>query len=155
METVVRFTVHGTARPQGNKHHVGNGRMVEDKNLYSWRADVASRAAEAYGSKDLWPKHCAVEMRATFWFPRPTGHYGSGRNANKLKPSALAWPTTRADLEKLERAIGDALTGVVLQDDSSICSNRNRKRWGSPARVEVELLALAPDVGDAQRGEGE
>jgi hypothetical protein len=87
----------------------------------------------------------ALELRATFVFPRPKSHFGTGRNAGKLKPSAPALVTTRPDLDKLVRAIGDALTGVVFSDDAHLAVVHAEKHYGSPCAhlVVSDLAALS------------
>lgn len=114
-----------------------------------WRATVASEAAAAWGGR---PLHVApVVVEATFVFPRPKVHFGTGRNASRLKPSAPIWCATQPDGDKLARAVGDALTGVVLRDDSQIVAWTIRKVYGEPARAWIQIAAADPDSLDASR----
>ena len=66
----------------------------------------------------------AIAAKVTFFFARPKGHYGTGRNEGKLKESAPEYPISkgRNDLDKLLRLIFDAMTGVVYEDDAQVCS---------------------------------
>lgn len=43
---------------------------------------------------------------------------------------------------KLARAAEDALTGILWRDDAQICDEVIRKRYGEPARVEIEVRTL-------------
>lgn len=48
-------------------------------------------------------------------------------------------PETRPDADKLLRAVGDALTGVVYRDDAQLTTVVVRKRWAKTEGVLVEL----------------
>jgi len=83
-----------------------------------------------------------ISVRARFYFHRPASHYGTGKNRKRLKPSAPIMPCNRAqgDVDKLARALLDAMTGVVFRDDSQVAELELSKRWtrDGPERVEVE-----------------
>mgnify|MGYP001565156751 CR=1 FL=1 len=66
-----------------------------------------------------------VIIRATFLFPRPKGHFG----AKGLKPSAPKRLTKKPDLDKLARALLDALIGIGFLDDSQVDELDVRKRY--------------------------
>ena len=95
--------------------------------------------------------------RAAFVVPGdlslPTGGYAYDRRVLGLLPGlgiearhvALpgTYPTpTKPDLDKLERAIGDALTGIVFRDDSQIAWWSVWKVYGEPARAHIEIATL-------------
>jgi Holliday junction resolvase RusA-like endonuclease len=61
-----------------------------------------------------------LQMRLMFFLPRPKGHFGTGKNSAKLKASAPLAPAVKPDLDKLVRAVLDALTGVVFRDDCQV-----------------------------------
>jgi Holliday junction resolvase RusA-like endonuclease len=83
-----------------------------------------------------------VTLRAVFIFPRPKTHFGTGRNAERVKESAPGWKTTAPDLDKLVRALGDALTGVVFRDDAQIVDIAVTKIYGQTPGVTVRLKAV-------------
>ena len=125
--------VVGVPAPQGSKRHVGNGIMIENsKRVKPWRQDVKEAALIYYDGEII---DQAVEIEIIFMFARPKSHYGTGKNAQKLKPSAPVFVTSKGkgDLEKLERSTYDALSqssgGSVLKDDSLVVKNRNMKRY--------------------------
>lgn len=61
-------------------------------------------------------------------------------------------PTTKPDLDNVEKAIADALNGVVWQDDARVCSVRKRKLYGERPRIEIEVdLLPAQSAQDATR----
>jgi len=129
---VLSFDVKGVPGAQGSKRHVGRGIMVESsKKVAPWRSDVRDAALAAMPG-DWQPLTGPVVIGVTFYFPRPRSHYGTGRNAGTLKPSAPTAPTSRAhgDIDKLVRSTLDALVSAgVLHDDSLVVDLTARKRW--------------------------
>ena len=85
----------------------------------------------------------AVILSMLFIFPRPKKHYGTGRNADKLKASAPHTKTSRPDLDKLIRCVYDALTGVVWKDDSQVVESWERKVYGDEPGVQIRILDAA------------
>lgn len=45
----------------------------------------------------------------------------------KKKEMPAYWKTTKPDLDNLQKAVYDALKGIIWRDDALICANRNRK----------------------------
>src|SRR5690349_6109042 len=117
--------------------------MVEDNpRLPAWRSAVmdaavlAARDAELPGALTT-----PVWLEATFCFQRPRSHYGTGRNAGTVKPSAPGqYHAQKPDGDKLTRALFDALTVAgVVRDDSLIASCQWVKWWGETDYMAVEL----------------
>jgi crossover junction endodeoxyribonuclease RusA len=136
----VTFTVPGQPAGQGSKirNRYGGVREASVKTA-PWRADVKLRAEQAMGDAAMLTG--PVEILADFTLKRPKHHYGTGRNAGTLKPSAPLWCETSPDADKLARAIGDALTGVVFRDDAQIACWTIWKRYGNPgATITVRTL---------------
>ena len=85
-----------------------------------------------------------VSVRIHFYLRRPAGHYGTGRNASRIKPSAPPFPARTPDLDKLCRALLDGLTaGGAFTDDAQVVHLNAAKFWaadGTPpgAMIEVE-----------------
>jgi len=154
----LEFTVFGKPETAGSKRAFvipgkdggkPRARIVDDNpKTKSWQGQVA------YTAKRAWPSMTLalgpVFLRATFYFARPDGHYGTGRNAGKLKPSAPKHHTQTPDSLKLMRAIEDAFTGVLYKDDRQIVDETHGKRWagpGEPARAEIVVIAAAQAAG--------
>lgn len=115
-----------TAMPLRNKHtgkwlHASDGRPlvnVIDANTKApkWKKAVAAAAADQYDGP-LLDGPLLVSM--DFYLHRWKSHYGTGRNARKLLPSAPLFPAAdHPDVLKLARPVEDALTGVVWTDDA-------------------------------------
>jgi Holliday junction resolvase RusA-like endonuclease len=139
----VSFTVYGTPVPQGSKRAFGRNVVeIADARLRSWRQDVTLTARQAMGALPILPG--PVEIRLLFFFPRPKGHYGTGRNKDRLKRSSPAYPAVKPDLDKLARAVLDALTNVCFRDDSQVVTLSCQKLYddqGASGLI-VTLFAL-------------
>lgn len=141
--------VPGQPLPQGSKRPVRNkysGKLsVIDNNphLKEWRFAVAAYAKAAMGEASFPTIECAVAVDITFVMPRPRGHYGMGRNAERLLPSAPDYHTKAPDLDKLQRAILDGFTDAgVWLDDSQVVKITAWKRygtWGEPTGAAVRV----------------
>ena len=109
------------------------------KELKAWRQDVAVAARRAYSGPLLVGP---VAIVLIFARPRLKWHFGTGRNAGKLKASAPSHPTTKPDSIKLTRAVEDALTGVIWADDAQVCGHEIYKVWGDCYRLLVTVEEL-------------
>lgn len=154
MISQVEFTVLGLPQPQGSKTIVQQSHRAvireDNPKTAPWRSTVTARAHEAMNGRQL--RSGPLRLRAVFVFPRPTGHFGTGRNHGRLKPSAPVYCRTRPDVDKLLRAIGDALTGIVWRDDAQVVIVHAEKHYGEPpcVHVIVEELALEDDHVEAE-----
>ena len=97
-----------------------------------------------------WPPilHGPASVWMRFVFPRPKSHYGTGRNADRLKTSAPLLHTKAPDADKLMRSVLDALTeSGALHDDAQVANWGGEKQYTTAARptpgvlIEVEELA--------------
>lgn len=119
------FMVRGLPAPQGSKRaivnrHTGKAVVMEQSTrVRPWRSDVRDGALAVLGPHAPWSGPVGVDL--DFRLPRPRGHYGTGRNAELLRAGAPLWPAKPPDLDKLARAILDALTGLAYLDDSQVC----------------------------------
>lgn len=119
-EGPVEFFVPGLPQPQGSKRGFvsANGKvsLVESAaGVKPWRSDVKVFAAEAMSGKTLMTG--PVFLHCDFVMKRPV-------STPKTRPTPAA--TKKPDLDKLLRAIGDALKGTVYAEDSLII-----EMWGS------------------------
>jgi crossover junction endodeoxyribonuclease RusA len=128
------FTVLGTPAPQGSKRHVGRGILVESSKLVRpWRDTIAWTAREALNGQP--PFAGPVNVHATFILPRPKSHYRTGKHHDQLRADAPTWSPKKPDLDKLLRALLDALTTAqVWNDDSQVATLHARKVYATPGR---------------------
>jgi Holliday junction resolvase RusA-like endonuclease len=112
--------------------------------LDAWRHAVMDAALAAVGLDTPLPlvAEGPVALHVVFTFTRPRAHFGTGRNARQLKPSAPWYVHGRPDADKLLRAVGDALTGVAWRDDGQVASVRVAKVYGPLAQAWVEVKPL-------------
>jgi len=118
----IEFFVPGIPQPQGSKRGFvsANGKvsMVESAaGVKPWRSDVKVFAAQEMKGKELFTG--PVRMRCDFVMKRPM-------STPKRPPTPPA--TKKPDLDKLLRAIGDALKGTVYAEDSLIVEIIGTKR---------------------------
>lgn len=120
----LRIVVFGAPATQGSKKAFIRGKKVSlvemDAKLPAWRAAVESAARLSAGPN---------------WEPIDAAVSISGE-VSLLKPKTTKYPDAPAgtpDLDKLQRAIGDALTKArVIADDARIVHWNIRKVWGIP-----------------------
>lgn len=147
---VIGFDVVGTPSTQGSvrafiaggRAHVAQGGSKASREaLSSWREAVAAEARRAQeqratamgGQPGLWK--CPIQIRLTFRLQRPASEPKTRRT----------WPVKArsGDVDKLARAVLDALTGVLIADDSQVVGLVVSKDWGDPPGCEVRLRAVA------------
>lgn len=134
----------GHPAPQGSKKTFrtksGRVNVVESsKRVKPWRQAVADAARDAIADLDVvegaWPGPFTgpVAVHIAFAMPRPQHHYGTGRNADKLKPGAPVWANSRTgDIDKLERSTLDALTNArVIVDDAQVVAVEKVKQYAT------------------------
>lgn len=136
--TELRFTTIGIPAPQGSKNRFGG---EDNPRTKPWRLALAADAQAAGATLMDGPLTGIVY----FYFPRPKGHYRTGKHAGQLRPDAPMSVGGKPDLDKLLRAVGDALTGVAYRDDAQIASWVAFKRYGEPARAEVLIREAVTD----------
>lgn len=137
---IVRFDVIGTPAPQGSKTRTKWGMREDNPATKPWRQAVAHEALKALDDPHAVPFPTGpVVVFADLFFPRPKAHYGTGKNANILKATAPTWHTSKPDADKLARALGDAMTGIVFRDDSQVAVWVVCKHYGTPVRAEITV----------------
>jgi Holliday junction resolvase RusA-like endonuclease len=141
----VAFEVAGVPVPQGSKttgSRKDGGTFVREGNrakLEPWRAAVSAAASKAMGGRN--PIAGPAALNVEFVFPRPRTHVHTGKRAGEIKANAPRWHSSRPDTDKLLRAIGDALTGIVVTDDAQFAAISAEKRYGGPC-VRVVVVEL-------------
>jgi crossover junction endodeoxyribonuclease RusA len=105
------FDVIGRPAPQGSKKSIGNNRFIESsKFLPAWRNTVKQAAEDAVNANGWARVSGPVELEVMFYLDRPSS----------VSATKRPHPTVPPDLDKLVRGVGDALTGVVYDDDSQV-----------------------------------
>jgi len=126
------FFVPGTPIQQGSKT-VYNGRAVDanTKRLKPWRAHVTGAAVEALAGRVGFAPDTEIAVLYDFYFTQP-------------KTVTRRRPNVRPDLDKLERAISDALTDAhVWADDGQVVNSHTQKWYAETPGVHITVLELA------------
>lgn len=123
------FSVEGVPVPQGSLKHIGNGFIIHNKSkeLKIWREQIGWQAKES-GVEKL---EGAVGMVLLFTLPKP-------------KSVKRDIPYVRPDLDKLVRAVLDALTGIAYSDDGQVVEIFTRKEYGSQVGLSVTINQFNP-----------
>lgn len=123
---LVSFSSQGNPTPQGSHRSVMTGQGIrifdDNKNLSGWKNAVAWSAKAAMGSRI--PSVLPIELIIDFVLPVPSKREGQ------------LWPLEQrtGDLDKLVRAIMDAMTSIVYKDDTQVVRLLAMKRYSSPTR---------------------
>lgn len=125
---MITFTTFGTPVPQGSmRAFMPKGARFptvtsDNKATRPWRHDIVAAAHDALkGRAPL--EGVAVEVAVVFFMPRP-----------QSAPKRVTEPAKKPDLDKLVRALLDALTAAgVWRDDGQVVSVHARKAFaGGP-----------------------
>jgi len=121
----VRYFIKGDPVPQGSLNFY-NGRAVHsnDKYLRPWRQKISTEMGERFTVTDG-----PVSVDLMFMLRRP-------------RTVVRQSPIVRPDLDKLVRAVLDALTGVAYQDDSQVVRLNAEKQYGPEPGVFLTLRTL-------------
>jgi Holliday junction resolvase RusA-like endonuclease len=127
---IFRLVVTGVPVPQGSLKHIGRGRLIpsNEKKLKVWREAIAEVANEFTTDSGF---DLPAIVTVVFTLPRP-------KTVKRLSV------TVPPDLDKLQRAVGDALSinCKLINDDAQIIEWHSRKEYGDVggAVIQVEFL---------------
>ncbi len=129
----MRFTVLGTPQPQGSIRvfMIGGKPRLTSANplMHSWRQEVGMAALRERPADEIYAaRHIPVRAEFSFTIEPP-------------KKKRL-FPSVKPDIDKLCRAVNDALTGVLWVDDGQVVEMVARKIYGSPAKTEISVEML-------------
>lgn len=125
---LVSFTINGKPATQGSKDQFGRESC---RRLALWRAEarLAGQRALARSEAPSWATQGPFQVRAAFCFSRPKSHYRFLKSGTILRDDAPSFCLANYDIDKLLRALNDALTGVFFDNDSQVCDTTASKRW--------------------------
>lgn len=125
---MITFTVSGDPQTKGSAkafRHKSTGKIIvrnDNARCAGWSSAVGWKARLAMNAGDarhVTPTILAVPVRVSLAF-----------RLARPKSTKLAAP--RLDLDKLIRAVLDAMTGIVYVDDRQVVEVSARKEWGKP-----------------------
>jgi Holliday junction resolvase RusA-like endonuclease len=140
-----RIELPGEPATQGSKRAIvpaktGKAVLIEaNARLRPWQAELRAAMLEVAPPE---PLPGAVKVFLRVGVVRPRSHYGTGRNAQLLKPGAPLWPPTGKDLDKIQRAIGDTGSGILWRDDRQIAAWEVRRQYDERPGIILSVLEL-------------
>lgn len=155
---MITLVVYGTPAPKGSARAMliaGKARLVAGSSNANntaqsrWSRAVRAQALDQPERYEDTPLEVTIEFR----MPRPAGHRGTGRNADKLKPHAPPMPSTKPDIDKLTRCTLDALVGTVsrgrmhygiIDDDARIVVINARKVYAEQSVQVGATITIGP-----------
>ena len=134
----ISFVVYSRAAPQGSKTYLGQGRMKESsKRVKPFRADVKA-AAMNVPLPEGWPMEAPMRVGMRFHFARPKTHLTSKGALTKSAPQE-ATSHGLGDIEKLARAVNDALSGALFKDDRQVVEMHLAKAYDDQDLVTISV----------------
>lgn len=147
---IITLEVLGIPQPQGSKTaYVRNGHatIVEAgnntarSNHAAWRQAIATEARDRcirwqHSQGRLWhPIDGPCQVIIDFRFPKP-----------KSSPKKRLWPDTKPDIDKLARSVLDAITGLIITNDSRVVDLIARKCFAgdNPPGATIHVKELEP-----------
>lgn len=137
----VSFAVRGTPTPKGSLTRMPNGATIpagtaeSRKRMDTWRMDIRNEARRAMGERPALTGPVRLFVEFAFLPPK------------SLPKRYVGWVmhTKKPDVDKLFRALSDALTGIVWRDDSQVCMSAINKVYAwdgvSGAVVSIEPIS--------------
>lgn len=137
MNDYIEIFVPGKPATSGSKNFYGRGKVAPaNKRQKPWQKTIATyaqievncvdgRSSGSIGFALFY--NCAVKMKCVFILPRPKSHFNKYGILRTLAPKN---PVSKksGDLDKMYRAVGDALNGIIYEDDSQICDFSDSKK---------------------------
>jgi crossover junction endodeoxyribonuclease RusA len=143
---ILAFRVYGTAQPMGSKRaFVPSGwtrPIVTDSNrsLKSWQVlvrEAANTALQQLPASERALLLDGVKLTIACCLPRPAS-----------LPKRVCTHIKAPDLDKLCRALGDALTGLAYRDDAQVVDLVASKWYARPGEVPHVDLRVEPSTVD-------
>lgn len=144
--TTLTFRVFGLAMAKGNHRAVTTGGITKireaNPSVKDWELLIAATASVELNKRPFAERELlrrGVRLSVAFYLPRPKKYQRPG-----IQVAHLVAP----DIDKLQRAVQDALSGVVYLDDSQIVESLATKRYAPvncPPYVDIRVSATAGD----------
>jgi len=122
---MITFTVYGTPIPQGSmKAFMPRGARfpvvtADNAKTRPWRQSIVEAARAALGGSAPIASDIGIELYVVFYLPR-----------SRSAPNRVTEPATRPDVDKLLRAMMDALTAAgIWRDDAQVIMTFTRKAF--------------------------
>ena len=138
----LQFSVNMRAEPQGSSKAFvipGTNRAIvtsANTKMKTFRSEVTRMAmatlADMNCNEPMLGKHVPATISVIFYFTKPDS-ISKGR----------VHPVVKPDIDKLLRAVLDALTGVAFKDDAQVVETQTAKRYSHMDFVEITVSEVA------------
>ena len=135
----IKFQVLGDPQAQKRHKHFKRGSFVK---VYDPSEEAKTNfllTVQEYAPKSP----IMTDIKLTVWFcmPRPKNHYGTGKNAGKLKDSAPVNHIKKPDLDNLLKFVMDSLggRGIYWKDDAQVYSIIAIKLYHETPRTVIQI----------------
>jgi Holliday junction resolvase RusA-like endonuclease len=139
---ILNFSVNMKAEPQGSSKAFvipGTNRAIvtsANPKMKPFRSEVTRMAMATLSDMNcdepMLGKHVPATIKVVFHFTKPDS-ISKGRMHPVVKP----------DIDKLLRAVLDALTGVAFKDDAQVVQTHTEKRYSHRDFVEITVSEVA------------
>jgi len=127
----------GQPRPKARAFK-GHAQVYDPGSAYEWK--VAVREAV----KGLPMLDGPLDVSLSFNMPRPKAHYRTGKFRGQVKDNAPDWHTSKPDVDNLAKAVLDACTGLLWEDDTQIARLMAAKIYSLNPGVAIEVVPVSP-----------
>ena len=135
------------ATPRPRFRRIGKGVQTYYKKEYKdYLQEIRNEFQKEYARKEGDPiikkEDHFNKMYISFIMPLPKYHYGTGKNSGKIKEKYKdVQHNTKPDLDNLSKAVLDALTGLLYEDDTQITDLGAIKRY-----TNLDMLPEKPGI---------
>ena len=122
----------------GNPIPAARPRVTRFKNTYDPKFKEKQIAKALI--KKQWkapPLNCPLHMDMSFQMSLPKSWSGKKKIENRGKPHII-----KPDLDNLEKFALDALSGIVVEDDSCIFSIKSEKKYSETPKTIIKVIKL-------------
>jgi Holliday junction resolvase RusA-like endonuclease len=137
---MITFTIPGQPVGKGRARvgKVGGfSRLYTPEKTVSYESLVGYSAAQAMAGQPLLEGAVSVRLRIEVQIP---ASWSKVKQQRALAGSEH--PTTKPDIDNVEKAVFDGMNGVVWKDDVQVVDVAKSKRYGLTPGVTVEVLLL-------------
>ncbi len=143
----IEFWVQGTPKGQPRPRAFSRGGIAsvyDPGTAEGWKGQVAVACRELLPAQ---PMDMPLQLKLTFYIPRPKSHYRTGKRSKELREDAPSWCPKKPDADNYSKAIMDALTVLRMWvDDCQVVDLRARKKYENGNGIGCFVLISEPEL---------
>lgn len=138
----IEFVIAGMPKPKSNQKVIakrpdGSWKVMNDTSTRAAENDFAGQSA-AHAPRTPW--ECPLRLEVMYVFPVPWS-WPDWQKIAGLKGEYRH--VSAPDLENCSKLIKDAMQGLFYKNDSQVCEESVKKRYGMEEETRVRLIPLA------------